>query len=82
MNGFTGRAANPDPTELNKIETELLEAVNSARLRYERGECSSAEYAQALRKFNEFAAAKPLTGDRRLRGLEDEYQYNQAPRRR
>jgi hypothetical protein len=66
-----GGAMAPDFPELNRIESELLETVNSARHCFERGECGSAAYDEALKTLNQFAVAKPISGDLRLIGLED-----------
>jgi hypothetical protein len=68
---IVGGAMPPDFAELNRIEGELLETVNSARLRFERGECGAEEYGEARRRLNQFAIDKPLGGDLRLIGLED-----------
>jgi hypothetical protein len=53
----------PDFAKLDSTETELLEAVNNARFRYERGECGTEEYDKALRRLNQFAIHKPLRGN-------------------
>jgi hypothetical protein len=68
---IVGGAMPPNFAELDRIENELLETVNSARLCFERGECGAAEYGEALRRLNEFAINKPLSGNLRLMGLED-----------
>jgi hypothetical protein len=45
----------PDLAKLDRTETELIEAVNNARFRFERDECRTEEYDKALRRLNQFA---------------------------
>ena len=40
--------------KLQEIETQLLAAVHSARIRYDAKECSPDEYADTLKQFNDF----------------------------
>ena len=54
---FNGTASAPDWDEMNRIEDELIQAVNIA---YKQFGCVSQVYARAVRNLNDFAMRKPL----------------------
>ena len=56
----------PDFDKLRGIENQLRDQVRETRTRYDAGECSADEYAEALKRFSDHITGPILEGSENI----------------